>query len=114
MERASLGNPIFPIALETHSLDMEELPYQYGGRPLCILIKGKIPTGLNSDPLSLLLFFVINERNLSFWFRCRLAIYISLLVTLKNVSRGASCIALVRYEFFSFDSAKRMNHPDSG
>ena len=88
-------------------------------------------------PPSLFVFFVPTHNSLSntsdkylksvrasSWFRCHLAVYISLLVTLRKVSRRASCKALrwgkvntirrvciVQYRIvFSFHLAKRINH----
>ena len=70
----------------------------------------------------------LKSERASSWFRCRLAVLFYTLVTLRKVSRRASCKALrwdkvitirrvciVQYRIiFSFHLAKRINHPDPG
>ena len=70
----------------------------------------------------------LKSARASSWFRCRFAVLFYILVTLRNVSRRASCKALrrdkvimirrvciVQYRIiFSFHLAKRINLPDPG
>ena len=112
----------------------------------CFVVRSLCKTGCRQNfvhlfqtppPPSLFVFFVPTHNSLSntsdkylksvrasSWFRCHLAVYISLLVTLRKVSRRASCKALrwgkvntirrvciVQYRIvFSFHLAKRINH----